>query len=259
MDGGLSATLRPRMTIAVSEELPRLRSLSFVFPMFNECGNIERCVTEAIAAGRRLACDFEIIIVDDASTDGSGVLADKLAIQYPQLRVIHHSRNRKFGGAVKTGFAAARNDWILYTDSDLPIRLSDAALALPLTRDADMIIGYRLRRTDGLKRQLMSFAYNRLIQLMFDINVRDVNFAFKLFRRSILDNFRLRSAGGFIDAELLIEAREVGARIREIGLEYQPRIAGKSTLASFGAVTTVVHNLAVYRRRRQKRRAVSIR
>src|ERR1051326_5560062 len=194
-----------------------ITSLSFVFPMYNELGNIEHTVREATEVGRRMTPDLEIVVVDDASTDGSGELADRLAEENPHLRGVHHTVNRKLGGALKTGFAAATRDCILYIDSDLPIRMEDALAAVPLTETADMVIGYRMNRCEGLKREIMSWCYNRLIRLVFGLNVRDVNFAFKLFRRELVEEIRLESEGSFIDAELLLEANRAGYRIAEEG------------------------------------------
>src|SRR5438046_1826169 len=207
-----------------------ISSLSYVFPMYNEIGNLERTVREATEVGLRITPDLEIVVVDDASTDGSGELADRLATENSHLRVVHHATNRKLGGALKTGFAAASRQWVLYIDSDLPIRMEDALAAVPLTDHADMVIGYRMNRCEGLKREVMSWCYNRMIRLLFGLKVRDVNFAFKLFRREVLRQVHLESEGSFIDAELLLGARQAGFRIAEIGMNYYPRVAGTSTL-----------------------------
>jgi glycosyltransferase involved in cell wall biosynthesis len=223
-----------------------ISSLSFVFPMYNEIDNLERMVREATAVGRRITPDLEIVIVDDASTDGSGGLADRLADENPQVRVVHHPTNRKLGGALKTGFAAATRQWVLYIDSDLPIRMEDALGAVPLTDQADMVIGYRINRCEGLKREVMSWCYNRLIRVLFGLKVRDVNFAFKLFRREVMRQVHLESEGSFIDAELLLEARRAGYRIAEIGLNYYPRVAGTSTLASSSVVLKLIREMLHY-------------
>ena len=226
----------------------RLSSLSFVFPMFNEIGNIENCVHEALATGHKITRDLEIIIVDDASTDGSGALADALAERHPELRVLHHSRNRKLGGTLRTGFSAATKDWVLYIDSDLPIHMDDALRAIPLTRNAEMVIGNRQGRAEGIRREIFSWVYNRLIRLLFGLQVSDVNFAFKLFRRSLLSQIALQSEGSFIDAELLIETRNAGLIIAELPMQYFERVAGASTLASWSIVWTVLREMAAYRR-----------
>lgn len=225
-----------------------LPSLSFVFPMYNEIGNVERCVAEALATGRKITSDLEIVLVDDASTDGCGALADQLAERHPEVKVMHHPKNRKLGGALRTGFAAATKDWVLYIDSDLPIEMDDALLAVPLTANADMVIGNRQGRAEGPKREIMSWIYNRLIRVLFGLNVRDVNFAFKLFRRSILERISLQSEGSFIDAELLIETHKAGFRIAELPLRYFERTAGVSTLASGSVVVKILHEMADYRR-----------
>ena len=234
-----------------------LPSLSFVFPMYNEIGNVERCVAEALATGRKITSDLEIVLVDDASTDGCGALADQLAERHPEVKVMHHAKNRKLGGALRTGFAAATKDWVLYIDSDLPIEMDDALLAVPLTANADMVIGNRQGRAEGPKREIMSWVYNRLIRVLFGLNVRDVNFAFKLFRRSVLERISLQSEGSFIDAELLIETHKAGFRIAELPLRYFERTAGVSTLGSGSVVVKILHEMADYRRAAARRPARS--
>ena len=231
-----------------------LPSLSFVFPMYNEIGNVERCVAEALATGRKITSDLEIVLVDDASTDGCGVLADELATRHPELRVVHHATNRKLGGSLRTGFAAATKDWLLYIDSDLPIQMDDALNAVPLTANADMVIGNRQGRAEGPKREIMSFVYNRLIRVLFGLKVRDVNFAFKLFRRTILDQITLQSEGSFIDAELLIETHKAGFKIAELPMRYYERTAGVSTLASSSVVVKILHEMTTYHRAVAERR-----
>ncbi len=230
-----------------------LPSLSFVFPMYNEIGNIEDCVAQALATGRKITSNLEIVVVDDASTDGCGALADRLALIHPELKVLHHAKNRKLGGALRTGFAAATKEWVLYIDSDLPIDMDEALRAVPLTAEADMVIGNRQGRAEGLKREVMSFTYNRLIRYLFGLNVRDVNFAFKMFRRVILDQITLQSEGSFIDAELLVETHKAGFTIAEIPIQYHPRVAGVSTLASSSVVRTILRELWSYRQAAKKR------
>ena len=241
--------------LAESESRTMLPSLSFVFPMYNEIGNIETCVAEALRVGYKITDDLEIVVVDDASTDGCGALADTLAEKHPELKVIHHAKNRKLGGSLRTGFAAATKDWVLYIDSDLPIHMDDALTAIPLTQNADMVIGNRHGRAEGPKREIMSFVYNRLIRVLFGLSVRDVNFAFKLFRRAILEQITLQSEGSFIDAELLIETHNAGFTIAELPLRYYERTAGVSTLASGSVVVKILREMADYRRAARKRPA----
>jgi glycosyltransferase involved in cell wall biosynthesis len=222
--------------------------------MYNEIGNIERTVNGALDVGYRMAREVEIVIVDDASTDGSGALADELSRTHAEVRVIHHPKNRKLGGALRTGFSTASKDWVLYIDSDLPIDLNEALRAVPLALDGhDLVIGWRRNRNEGIKREIMSFVYNRLIRLAFGLSVRDVNFAFKMIHKDALNVVTLRSEGSFIDAELLIEAWRMGFSIAEIGLDYHPRTAGVSTLATNGVVLKILEEMQIYRRANQGR------
>lgn len=222
-------------------------SLSIVFPMYNEKDNITTAVTEAIRVGYMIASELEVIVVDDASTDGSGDIADRLAEQYTELKVIHHPCNRKLGGALKTGFDAAGKEWILYMDSDLPIHMDDALDAVPLTENADIVIGWRRSRAESLRRSVISWVYNRMIRTIFGLTVHDVNFAFKLFRHSFLDRIVLTAEGSFIDAELLLEMQREGARFAEIGMDYYPRVAGVSTLASNSVILKILSEMIRYR------------
>ena len=224
-----------------------MNSLSIVFPMYNEKDNIERAVREALRVGYQMAPELEVIIVDDASTDGSGGIADRLADEHPEAVVIHHARNRKLGGALKTGFAAASKEWVLYTDSDLPICMDDALQAVPLTEEADIVIGWRRSRAESWKREVMSRTYNWMVRRFLGLHVRDVNFAFKLFRRSLLDHILLTSEGSFIDAELLLEVQRLGARLAELPMDYYPRVAGVSTLASGRVILKILLEMCRYR------------
>jgi hopanoid biosynthesis associated protein HpnK len=216
-------------------------TLSFVYPIYNEIENIPRLLPETARIAAGLVSDYEVILVNDGSRDGSGAAIDGLAAEFPHVRAFHHTRNRGLGAAISTGLAQARKELVLYMDSDFPVSAEEAREALGRFRpDCDLLIGYRVGRAEGVRRELMSWTYNRLIRWTFGLRVRDVNFAFKLIRRSLLQQMRLRSEGSFIDAELLLEARRLGARIREVGLHYHPRVAGLSTAASGRVVLRIL-------------------
>ena len=225
--------------------------LSIFYPMWNEEEYIERALT----AGRR-ACeqlmhngdigDYELIVVDDASTDQTAAIADRLAAEDPRVQVVHHARNRKLGGAIKTGFATASGDVILYTDADLPFDMSELPRAVRLLReyDVDIISAYRFDRTgEGYLRSIYTFVYNLLIRTLFDVKARDINFAFKLCRARVFDHVELRSEGSFIDAELVIRATRVGYEMLQFGVDYFPRTRGVSTLSSPSVITTILREM----------------
>ncbi len=235
-----------------SSDLPTVQGLfSFVFPMWNEEAIIERTVAAACEAGQRLVAEgevaaFEIVVVNDASTDATGAIADRLALEVPNLVVVHHPANRKLGGSLQTAFATARGDFVLYTDADLPFDLLDTIKAMRLLRfyEADVVSAYRFDRTgEGPRRAVYSYAYNTLIRLLYGVRVRDVNFAFKLLRRTVLDKIELHSEGSFIDAELLCKANAAGFHTIQFGVDYFPRSRGESTLSSPSVIIKILREM----------------
>ena len=225
--------------------------LSIFYPMWNE----EEYIDRALTAGRR-ACegllasgeilDYELIVVDDASTDATGEIADRRAAEDPRVKVVHHAVNRKLGGAMKTGFATATGDLILYTDADLPFDMAELPRAVRLLReyDADIVSAYRFDRTgEGYLRSVYTFAYNVLIRSLFHVKARDINFAFKLCRARVFDHVELRSEGSFIDAELVIRSTRLGYEMLQFGVDYFPRTRGESTLSSPAVIRTILQEM----------------
>jgi len=233
-------------------ERERFEKLSIFFPMWNEEEYIHRAVRAAkeicddlVEAGE--IGDYELIVVDDASTDRTGELADELAAADTHIRVVHHPSNRRLGGSIKSGFAAATGDLVLYTDADLPFEMIELVRAIRVMRtyEADIVSAYRLDRTgEGPRRAVYSWVYNWLIQLSFGTRLRDINFAFKLCRRCVLDHVTLSSEGSFIDAELVIRAQKAGFSIVQIGVDYFPRTRGVSTLSSPAVIRTMLGEMA---------------
>lgn len=221
-------------------------SVSLVIPMYNEELNIEHAVAAALESLEKYASGYEILIVNDASTDASPRLAEQLAAGNPHIRVLHHAKNQKLGRTIRTGFAAATMDLVFYMDADIPFDpdvLGRAIRAMNLT-GADMIAAYRHDRTmEGAKRAVYTLVYNWLIGLLFGWPHRDINFSFKLMKRRILETIELRSDGSLIDAELVVKAKNHGFTIQQIGIDYFPRTRGESHLASFGVVLKILREL----------------
>ncbi len=222
-------------------------SISVCFPVYNEEGNIERAVAGASVTLRELCDDPEIVAVDDASTDRTPELLAELSTRYPELRSIRLSHNTRFAGALARALKEARGQVLFYTDADCPVDFDELAAALPLMREADVIAGYRRDRHEGARRAVYSSGYNTMIRALFGLQVTDVNFAFKLFRREVIEAMEIRARGSFIDAELLLEARKRGFTIREMGVTYQPRLAGESTLADLGIARKCAREALLYR------------
>ena len=221
-------------------------SISVVMPAYNEKDNIEEAVSSALKVLKDVSDDYEIIIVDDGSIDGTNQILDTIAKQIPALRVIHHDKNYKFGRTVRDGIAAARKDLVFLTDSDNPIDMDDMKKAIPLMKEYDFVNGRRLTREPSVKRIVYTAVYNRMIQAIFRLNVGDVNFSYKMIKRGLLQKLDLRSEGSFIDAEMLIEAKRLGARIREINIMYYPRVVGESTLASPAIIVKILYEMSTY-------------
>jgi glycosyltransferase involved in cell wall biosynthesis len=225
--------------------------LTFFFPMWNEEETILKTVDAAGREGQRIidlgqAADYEILLVNDASTDATGEMADALAADDGRIRVVHHPENRKLGGALKTGFAEARGDVVLYTDADLPFDLRDVEKAIRLLRyyDAHIVSAYRFDRTgEGPRRAMYSFLYNQLVRVSLGLRIRDVNFAFKLIRREVLEQIELQSESSFIDVELLAKAERLGFSVVQFGVDYFPRTRGVSTLSSTSVISALLREM----------------
>ena len=209
----------------------RLLALSYFFPAHNEAANLRGLVDEALATLPSLADAFEIIIVDDGSTDATPALADELAAAHPEVRAAHHPVNLGYGAALRTGFAAARFDHLAYTDGDRQFKVADLGRLVDRLRagTADAVVGYRIQRADPLVRTVYARLYRIANRIFFGLTVRDVDCACKLFRRSALEDVSVESGGAFLSAELLIKLRARGRRIAEVGVPHYPRTAGSPT------------------------------
>lgn len=226
------------------------RSLSIFFPMYNERENIAATLRQALEVIPKLGFDdYEILIVDDGSKDGSADVVRAWAARDPHVRLVQHAQNQGYGAALRTGFTTASRELVFYTDSDLPIDLGEIARALPpiLDGDADLVIGYRKNRYDTLRRALYSRVYNKLMRILFGVRVRDVNFSFKLVHRRVLDRVKLSAATVFIDGQLLAEARRHGFRVAELPIDYRPRVVGTSSFNSLRAAWVTLVEMLRYR------------
>jgi len=225
-------------------------NISVVFPMFNEKDYIRKTIDGCENVLKDIANCYEIIIVDDASTDGSGGIVDELARKNPHIRVAHQRVNRKLGGTLRTGFGLAGEELILYSDSDMPFAFDDIKRAIDFMRQegADLVAVYRLNRAvEGVRRYIYSVLYNGFIKLVFGLRVRDVNFSFKLIKKSLLDGIDLCSEGSFIDAELLIRAKRKGAKIVQFGTKYYPRTRGVSRLSGPAIIIKILQEAFSFR------------
>ena len=224
--------------------------------MWNEEQYIHRALNAAHDVSQELMAsgeiaDYELIVVNDASSDATPRLADEAAAANPRVKVVHHPVNRKLGGSMKSGFAASTGDVIVYTDADLPFDMRELHKALRLLRqyEADMVSAYRFDRTDeGLTRVIYSALYNALVRVLYGVRVRDVNFAFKVCRSRIFNDISLKSEGSFIDAELVVRAKKLGYSLVQFGVDYFPRTRGVSTLSKPSVIVKILREAFALRR-----------
>jgi glycosyltransferase involved in cell wall biosynthesis len=212
----------------------RAPGLSVFFPAYNDAGTIGSLVVQAVQVASRLTDDFEVIVVNDGSQDATAEIADELARTYPQVRVVHHARNRGYGGALRTGFAAATKELIAYTDGDAQYDPSELeVLWRALRDDADMVTGYKISRSDPAHRIVIGRLYHWVVKLLFRLRVRDVDCDFRLMRREIFDRVKLERDTGVICLELMRKIQDAGFHVLEVPVHHYHRTHGRSQFFNF--------------------------
>jgi len=218
-------------------------SLSIFFPAFNEEGIIERTVRDAVAAAQRDVSDFEVIVVDDGSEDATADIVSALAAKDPRVRLVRHEVNRGYGAALRTGFASATKDFVFFSDADGQFHLDELPATLELAHGAPVVAGYRIKRSDPWHRLVIARTYRLVIWTMFGLRIRDIDCAWKLFRRETLGAVELESNGAFISSELLIKLGRAGVPIKEIGVHHYPRTTGVSKGATPKVILKTIRDI----------------
>lgn len=211
---------------------PAPQSISAVLPAYNEEQVIAASVDAMVSALERLGSnyqDYEVIVVNDGSRDRTRAIVEEIGEANPRVRCVSHEVNRGYGAALWTGFTSATKALVFLTDGDKQFDVDEIADFLPLMDGADMVIGFRHPRADPLIRRLNGWGWNTIVRLLFGYTARDVDCAFKLFRRSVLDLVDVKSKGATFSAEFLIKARRLGFTIRERHASHFPRPAGQAT------------------------------
>lgn len=224
-------------------------SISVFFPCYNEQANVAKVAEQAVGVLEGLGADYEILIVDDGSADGTGRIADEIAAGNDRIRVIHHERNLGYGAALQSGFRAARKELVFYTDGDGQFDLAEMPALLPLMADYDIVSGYRINRQDNLVRKINGWLWTKVTGLVFSLNIRDIDCAFKLYRRRIFDEITMESTGALIDTEILARAVRKGYTVAQKGVHHYPRTAGRQSGASLRVVLRAFKELWQLRRR----------
>ena len=211
-------------------------SISVFFPCYNEQDNIARTVGQALAVLEKLAADFEIIVVDDGSCDATAQIADNMAGTDSRIKVVHHPTNLGYGAALQSGFKAATKDLVFYTDGDGQFDIGELPPLLPFIEQYDIVSCYRLNRQDNLIRKINGWGWTKVVCLLFGMRIRDIDCAFKLYKREIFDKIEMVSTGALIDAEILARAVRKGYTVTQRPVHHYPRTAGKQTGANLKVI-----------------------
>jgi glycosyltransferase involved in cell wall biosynthesis len=210
--------------------------ISAFFPAYNEEANITALAEKTSKVLSGICEDYEVIIVNDGSRDKTGEVAAALAARDRHIVAINHEKNMGYGAAVKTGMYATKFEWVFFTDGDGQFDVSEIGLLVKLTDRYDFVNGFRIKRADGFMRKLNAFAWGTMVKLLFNFHVKDVDCAFKLFKKEILDRAKIESEGALVSTELLAKTKKMGYKIGEVGVHHYPRTAGTQTGAKLKVI-----------------------
>jgi len=203
-------------------------SISVFFPTYNDAATIPKLVEDSIKTLKNITNDYEIIIVNDGSRDNIAAVAEKLSKKYKNVRIINHKTNMGYGAALKTGFKSSAKDFIFYTDGDAQYDVKELKKLVDNLDDADLVNGYKIRRSDSLYRIILGRLYHWAAKLLFNIKIRDIDCDFRLMRRTIFDMVSLESDSGVICVEMIRKIQKAGFKIVEVPVHHYPRISGQS-------------------------------
>ncbi len=216
--------------------MPKVTSLSVFFPCYNEQANVENMVHKAQKILPEVAEKWEIIPVNDGSKDKTGEIIERLAKEDPNVHPIQHVKNQGYGGAVISGYNAAKCDLVFFTDGDLQFDLREITLLIDKLDEGDLVLGYRKNRQDPWNRKLNAYLWGSLVKMLFGFQVRDVDCAFKLIKRKVIDKVHLSAGGAMVSTELLARSNKAGFRFVEVGVTHYPRVAGTQTGAKLSVI-----------------------
>jgi len=211
-------------------------SLTVFFPCYNEAQNVESMTQNVVDVLEGVGREYEVIIVNDGSADNTAEVVDRIAGEFQNVRVIHHEQNQGYGAALQSGFRGATKELVFYTDGDGQFDIKEMPALLPLINDCDIVSCYRRDRKDNAMRKLNAFCWTTLVNLLFRMRIKDIDCAFKLFKRKIFDDIEMTSTGALIDTEILARSIKKGYTIIQKPVHHYPRTAGEQTGANIKVI-----------------------
>ena len=224
-------------------ELDLVSSLSVVFPAYNEQLNIRATVEEARAALSKVAHRWEIIVVNDGSNDATTQICEELVAEDPRVVAVHHPSNKGYGAALKSGILVARGALVFFSDADGQFDLHELQGLVRWSRDFEIVAGYRGKRQDPFMRLVNAWGWNLLVRTLLGVRIRDIDCAFKLFRREVFEKVQIRAVGAMVNTEILAQAMRFGMRVHEVKVTHYPRIKGKATGAKLSVIVKAFREL----------------
>lgn len=214
-------------------------NLSIILPIYNEEKGISDSVLDILKYSKYFS-GFEVITVSDGPKDNTLSILKNLQKKNKNIKIVEHSKNLGYGGALRSGIKASSYDWVFFTDADMQFDMKEILDFLPFTKNFDFIVGFRKQRADPSKAKFRSWTYNRLVRLLFGLPLKDVDCAFKLMRKSALSKIPFKSNSFFVSAELMTKAHKGRFKIKEIGVKHLPRRKGKSTVTTKRILYTIL-------------------
>lgn len=215
-------------------------SLTIFFPCYNDAGTIATMIVKADSVASKFTTDYEIIVIDDGSTDTSRRLLLDIKEKFPKLKIIFHEKNKGYGGVLKTGFREAKKELIFYTDGDAQYDVYELETLFPLMKEnIDIVNGYKIKRHDPLYRIIIGYIYQYLMKLLFQLKIQDVDCDFRLMRKKIFDHVELKYDSGVICVEMIKKIQEAGFKFAEVGVHHYFRSYGKSRIFNFRRILRI--------------------
>ena len=221
----------------------KVKSISLMFPLYNDKSTVELMIRKSSSILKKLKKKYEIIIVDDGCPENSGKLALKIAKKFSNIKIFFHKKNLGYGAALKTGLKKCKNDWIFMIDGDAEYDVNDLPRLLKVSKNYDLVITYRYKKKYTTYRIIISWVYNAILRLIFNIKFRDISTGSRLVSKKLIRRIKLKSNSPFVGAELAIKTELSGYKVGEIGIHTYPRTFGSGASVSLKNILLTIRDM----------------